>query len=149
LLAVVVIGIAVYLLSQPKEGSVEWHKREYRSARMSLAAATRSVSNGAPVQPLTRSERQPLVNKLYAHEEALLAAGFLAKRELPLNGADATPVIMELASESAIEGYASGRLKVDVRGTNIVDTLVLTAPSNDLPKWEALIRKADGPERRN
>ena len=40
LLAVVVIGVMAFILSQPKRGSIEWHKREYLDAWKRLNEGT-------------------------------------------------------------------------------------------------------------
>jgi hypothetical protein len=48
LLAVVVIGVLVFWVSQPKPGSVEWHKREYRAARNQMYG----VSWSTPIKRL-------------------------------------------------------------------------------------------------
>ena len=39
-MAVVVIGVIAFVLSQPKDGTVEWHKREYASVVRKLERKT-------------------------------------------------------------------------------------------------------------
>jgi hypothetical protein len=77
--------------------------------------------------------------KMYAHEKALLEMGFLAKREVPLNG-DFTAVFKEFENKNAIERYARVRVPMDYLGDD-VSVFVFTVPTNDLPKWEEFIRK--------
>ena len=88
----------------------------------------------------TEPERQALLNKMNAHEKALIQMGFLVTREVAAGPNDYTAV-MELNTKEATEGYASGHLvRVDPFGTGVV--IALTAPLKDISNWENVVRKA-------
>jgi hypothetical protein len=161
-LAVVVIGVLATWLSQPKRGSVEWHKREYRDARMRVlqreglwqgvrAFCYRSLGKRVPT--MTNAERQAVHKRIGEHEEALVRMGFLERRKVTNRTGAGLVVWMRLAgSKEAIDGYAYGRMMdrnrkvlmwpyVEHGSTSFIDGwFELSAPSNDLPKWEALAR---------
>jgi len=159
-LAIIGAGVLLFALSQPKRGSVEWHKREYVDARMRLAGYKRSVADhlrrgyaritGSPPRGLAFDEEVTLRKKVLNHEAALLEMGFLAKREVTGAEWNSINVVRRLNSKEGIARHASGRFKgADISSEETNVFIELTAPSNDLPTWERLIRKADMPKNGN
>ena len=152
LLAVVVIGVVAFFVSQPKKGSVEWHKREYRDVMNQLSG--RSVG-----QRFWRLRRQLTGESVYTdlpadissrwefHKQFLLDAGYLEQRAFRLtNAATFDPGVMYSAGQKMIPNERM-RLSLFVpsiqRGTNVVNIL---GPREDMPIWEEVIRQADVPE---
>jgi hypothetical protein len=146
----VIVGVLVFVLAQPRKGSVEWHKQEYRSIRVDGAASDldmpepvrqfygRVVRRMAP--RLTEAERHALVNEMDGHQKALVQLGFLVTREVVV-GQNSYAALMALHSTRAVEGYASGRFVRDGSfGTGAV--IAVTAPANDMPRWEEIVREA-------
>jgi len=146
----VAVGALAFVFSQPKKGSVEWHKREYRAIRMDGAERDPDLSDrvrqiyGRVVRRtaprLTEAERRALVNEMDGHEKALVELGFLVTREVSV-GQNTYAALMTLHSTRAAEGYASGSvITAGSFGTGAV--IAVTAPANDMPKWEEVVRKA-------
>ena len=148
--AMVAVGMLAFVVSQPKRGSVEWHKREYHAIRVDGAERDPDLSErvrqvyGRVVRRmaprLTEAERHALVNEMDGHQKALVELGFLVTREVAV-GQNSYAALMALHSTRAVEGYASGRFIRDGNfGTGAV--IAVTAPLNDMPKWEETVQKA-------
>jgi hypothetical protein len=154
LLILSVIGVVAFFVSQPKKGSVEWHKREYKKARRQYAMdslpyrARRAYAILTRTEPprFTEEERRAIATKVLAHEGALLQLGFLGARKVPADGTNLNAVLDQMRSEEGIVAYALGRLRYSPNyqfgGTGAF--IELTAPVNDLPKWETLLREGAG-----
>jgi hypothetical protein len=161
-LAIIGVGVLAYVVSQPKKGSVEWHKREYRGVRIQMARIMRLHQPGLSdhlrriyqrvsrrAVPMTSPQEnvdayEQLAEKMSLHEQALVDAGFLAKCDIQVHPTDWVGVWWSLVhSRKAIDDYVSGRLAFG--DSNFL--IAVTGPSNALPKWEGLIRKARVPPR--
>src|SRR5215207_9499521 len=77
LLAVVVIGVVVFFLSQPKKGSVEWHKREYLASRESRKFED-WIGRGPPVIRNAYWDRKWKRGEFHHHQ--LINLGYLEER---------------------------------------------------------------------
>jgi hypothetical protein len=151
--AAIVVGIAAGVLSGPRNGSVEWHKREYRDTRLYLGGYKLSLLDwvigvcnsvtGRLSPRFTGGRYVELCEKIDAHEKALLDAGFLGKREVPLDGVAIGWVMANFQSKDMIERYARLDLRSPANGDNV---LVVTGPPGDLAKWEAAARRGGRPE---
>ena len=159
-LAIIGVVVSVYVISQPRKGSLGWHKNEYRKARIEIERMMESISvrtapgfsdrlrqlyarvTGYSIRTTTAEEQRAVYNELILkerrHEEALLAAGFLAKHEFGMDSSNAVAMWPPLLhSKDAIADYVNGRLRV----TDDKMLFVVTIPSNAVPKWEELIRR--------
>lgn len=141
--AVVVIGVAAYLVSQPKEGTVEWHKREYRRAcerlyRNTLIDKVRAIC-GRVIRIGPRStEKEPEI--IRHHEQALIKARYFSERKFALTN-DATDVMARLGmllikASTNLTGYPS------VQWASI-SSIRVVGPAKDIPLWEEMVRQAD------
>ena len=148
--AMVAVGMLAFVVSQPKRGSVEWHKREYHAIRVDGAERDPDLSErvrqvyGRVVRRmaprLTEAERHALVNEMDGHQKALVELGFLVTREVVV-GQNSYAALMALHSTRAVEGYASGRFVSDGSfGTGAV--IAVTAPAVDVSRWEEIVRDA-------
>jgi hypothetical protein len=155
-IALVLGGVLAYVLSQPKKGSLEWHKKEYRNARIRLRGSSvfdrlRQVYAGMNAKPMslerTGTELRARQTNVWFHETRLVELGFLGRRKVPVHGTQFPLVLGRLQSDEGIRAYASGRLSYPL-GYEISNTgavVEVTAPVADLPKWEELLRQ-DGAE---
>jgi len=151
LLSLSVIGAAVFFFSQPRKGTVEWHKKQYVDARMRLWDKTLRDRMVRMVRVVTgkkdfgrRAEREydSMISNEVTQEAILLEKGFLARRLVTVDFTNVNAVHYYMAqSADAIDGYANGHFK----GTDDGWCFEVTAPPNDLPKWEELIRKGAFP----
>src|SRR5687768_7010495 len=88
LLANVVIGVVAFVVSQPKEGSLEWHKKELRwgvdhFAGRTFTARCRSLLGRVRTQwrwQIDPDEGHALAEKLDKHRAALIEMGYLVER---------------------------------------------------------------------
>jgi hypothetical protein len=138
-IAVVVIGVAAYLLSQPKVGNLEYHKREYLKANKVLLSPGSVSIRFAPgfVEDffLDRHARS-----FTFHQEALIDAGFLTKvwfvvsnahpvaiiRAMEENGLDSTFATLWVAYNRAVAGVvpveAIERVSQAIREADVPET---------------------------
>ena len=147
LLLVTVIGAVAFFLSRPKEGSVEWHKRECLAVRDQLLGRTwkdaarrfcARVTNASIFQN-ERGWRTPLWESFHQHERALLDLGFLEKRTSRFHSyMTHFPFGMELLPRyEGMSVYARGHY-----GTGASQIVLIGLPE-DMPKWEEWIRKME------
>src|SRR5258705_209038 len=138
------------VISEPKEGSVEYHKREYHKARVQLRSLLlekpsfsdrlREVYGRVSRNPKPRLTPDERSAKVREHQLALLNLGFLAKREVRAERGTNSSMVWWWSvehSKEAIDDCVSGRVG---RGKTNIE-IVLIAPSNTLPKWEELMRR--------
>jgi hypothetical protein len=150
-IAVVVIGVAAYVFSQPKEGTVEWHKREYASVVRKLERRTladrASVAwgkiRGNPFAPLVPRNDRLLRTELERHRVALLTSGYFVERRFTTTNRDAR--VLELMMKRKWEAAMLRERKhytwlIGARGS---DTLVVFGQPEDMGFWEKAIREAE------
>jgi len=75
LIVVVAIGVGTYLLSQPRRGTVEYHKRKYAEAGMPEWV----LKKGVPAVLQNLYERR-FVREFEFHRSALIELGYLERR---------------------------------------------------------------------
>ena len=164
LLAAVVISIVTILVLQPKQGSVEWHQRQYSTAANRLAQnrfidrLRRTVlwpTKGSPA-----AERKNAA-KIEEHRKALALAGVVSERQFALKYRSVDQVKVALANTVA-NGPAvrNGRVWISTKGDTMVatapqqvmghfsisemrNTIVVTGPREVIANCEEQIRKAD------
>lgn len=144
LLAVVVIGVVGFLISQPKEGSVEWHKREYFAAmdratgntwRDRVERVYHNIRKSAPPAEPWGLQQQKNAEKMSSNFTALLRIGYLTKRRFVLNNQLGSEV------ESAIrKAFDCGRTAF-VRIESTTNVLLIAAPTAIMPQLEELFKK--------
>jgi hypothetical protein len=149
--AIAAVMVGAHLRSQPKKGSLEWHKREYQSVRTRLNE-NRLLDRLRQLyawitgrkSALSSEERRALQREEDSHEKALLEMGFLAKRRILADGTNSMEVLLRMSSEEGIADFANWRSggALIFHPQNGVDSFFvdLTAPEENLRKWEQLIR---------
>jgi hypothetical protein len=155
-LATVMIGVVVLMISQPKEGTVERHKREYLAAidriiakdvgnRFTGFAARRT---GMPLLlDTTGAELQPDIAALETHKKVLCDSGVLAERTFLLtNLPPAQMALMAAGGARRIVDPKRMRFVVFKADPNwATNQLTVVCARGDIVKFEELIRKADVP----
>jgi hypothetical protein len=138
------LGTIVYLLSQPKRGSVEWHKREYCDAVQADGAFERWVdAKAANKLRIFFDHRRN--KRLQYHRKELLRLGFLEERTVLLTHIT-YPEIWERAVWRAMRNWNGLDdfifLSLD-GGSNWMKFVTIKQQAGFL---EAAIREADVPE---
>jgi hypothetical protein len=155
LLAVVVIGAGAFFLSQPKKGSVEWHKREYLAVRKRLFNDTwpdrmRSFYHRITKTPPSRrqisaAESDELTRRMQESWRSLVALGYLNRQEFYL--AHQLKSRTHLLLKGALTQFPPDAIW-SFDGLHEPENLVVVyATSNDLPKWRKLVGRFDVPDR--
>jgi type II secretory pathway component GspD/PulD (secretin) len=137
LIALVVLGGAVYLFSQPRRGGVDYHKEQFVKENRVGTARDKWILAHAPdfVAELYVSRR---VKRAEFHRDALIKFGYLEEREFLFT------------NRSAIEWWESpqkGEITSDFTDVVRVTTnkIIILAPREDMPRWEKLLRQVDAP----
>ena len=149
-IAVVVIGVATYVLSRPKQGTVDWHKGRFdHRMRQSAGGTFRFLAlrlfNRRGLAALRRAPNYIDASmQLDPDYEALLRLGFLVKNNyrftnqtVNVDGRWIGQVYKSLSEESAhfsSFGIWDGKLFV-------------IAPREDISVWERFIAAEDSPNK--
>lgn len=158
LLAIVVISVGAFVLTRPKEGSIEWHRRKYLAAwdRQHentlvdrLKRKYHGVTRTTPRMRTTVEFHEHLkamqknLDEIREHREALVRLGYLIERQFVLSSRHtnnmATTVWKTLGRGPEVINGQAWMLS----GTNLI---FVSAPRNMMPKYEKLIYKLDMPE---
>ena len=146
LIAVVAIGLGAYvtfLLSGPKRGSVEYHKREFLRARHWGMADEGMYRYGPGEWMSARLDKKN--NRLARHQNALINLGYLEERTVVVRNPfrDVLANMLKHLSTNSIEGVDEDFCNLQTKGTNVFRIVVV---KGDASTWERLIREADVPE---
>lgn len=135
---VVVISVAAYFLSLPKEGTVEWHKRRCEKEMLAL---------GGQKTMLDRVRRElgfpPRKQRYYEHSQALMALGYLEERHFTLTNNPDNPSLV-------LFQWATNALPQDrLWGIGLVsnNVLMIRAERHSMKKWEEAVRRIDVPKK--
>ena len=155
LLAVVVIGTAVFFFSQPKKGSVEWHMQQRVKGWNRLNGETwpeRSKRiifdiTGHALQPqrLSADEWHRISREAESNWVALVNAGYLREKRFVLTN---TTFEALYRSASPLERYPvhDPFVKVWPVKRDAGEEIVLTAPPEVIREWETVVRKLEAPQ---
>jgi hypothetical protein len=149
-IAVVVIGVAAYTLSQPKEGTVEWHKDRYLKARQDLERRTiRDCWERFYVRirkPHTYQWRVISGDELRRHQMALIKLGYLERKRVDVTNHLAGQLHSILAEGRELIPRERGpfaMLSAPPEITFPIEGVEVVAPRQDMPLWNRLIYEAD------
>lgn len=137
LLAVLIIGVAAYMLSQPKEGTVEWHKRKCENAMRALNGEHALLDRAR-----NRFGLPPRRNLYQEHRQALTDLGYLEEREFILTNSPEKP-------SRALVHWATNEIPQDrLWSIGLVSNkfLVIRAERHSMKKWEEAVRRIDVPK---
>ena len=141
--AIVVVGVLAYVVSRPKRGSVEWHKREVIQA---AKGDWRDRAHNLWNRVTGREELFHSNDRRSSNLEALLRLGYLEQREFVVSNRSLDKVFHQ-SHQLARTDRRWRRLQkwfidVDRKGTNVV---VVVATREDMPILSEAIGKADVP----
>lgn len=153
IVAAMVIAVAVYALSRPKEGTARWYVEEYKYATGKLRKRVTPFDNlfRKVENKLFGPRPQPGAADFKRSEEALRALhslGFLTRRAFTVTNRPQTEIAARvwkrlgpgLSTEEALF------LKFHYSETNYRDMLVIEGVASQMDKWEPAIREADVPK---
>src|SRR5687768_4528612 len=150
-IAAVVIGVAAYMLSQPKEGTLEWHKAGYLKERKKIERRTLVDQFERWYvkirKPRIYTFRSVSDDEFKTHTEALIRLGFLEAKRIRVTNAPGQfsrmldagltriPAERRLFTQ-VLTGPTLGPHALVVSFPDFVDVL---APKQDMALWERLI----------
>ena len=136
-----VIGVGAYLLSQPRKGSLEFHKRKYREATKWRPWQQWFVDN-APHGLVEKYERRRNAD-LQSHVDALFALGYWQLGVFTLSNE------VDTTSEKRFWTLNTMFTNDPLKGEGITavrsNSVRVVALSENLSKWEDAIRDLDVP----
>ena len=144
----VVIGMAAFFLSQPKMGSVEWHKRKYLDAwkrlnEQTLADKVKNFLNRiAGRKVTTQFWSRENHERVQSHRAALLTLGYLDQQAFDLTNCSRAQVLSSPAFAFAHRGSHREFVMITIQDTN---TLHIIAARQNMPLFVEAIRKVDKP----
>jgi len=138
--AVVVIGVGVFFFSQPKRGSVEWHKREYLKASHWGIADEGVFRYGSQNWKNARFERKE--ERIESHRKALIDLGYLEARTIIVYNRGAFAVLSNVVANYSVAGLNEDFLSFEDTNTNVIR---LVTVKQDVSRWEELIKTTDVP----
>jgi len=147
-LAVVLIGAVAFFLSQPKKGSVEWHKRGYLDAckrlnEETLADKAKQFLNRITGRKVVRQVwPRDAYERVQTHRAALLTLGYLGQQGFDLTNCSRAQLLSSPAFAFAVRGSQPEFLLVTIQDTN---SLHIIAVREDMPLFVEAIRKVDKP----
>jgi hypothetical protein len=152
----VVLGVAAYILSQPREGTVAWHKKEYLRAQEELAGRTLSkktkrliqsvrIKIGFKPKPTMAVPARPKDGELRKHQRALIELGFLEEKTIRLSkplGGRVNSVLEETAGIIPKKRRQFAEL-FPAPALAVPSFVRIVAPPEDMAIWENLVCKAE------
>ena len=156
-IAAVVIGVAAYVLSklsQPRNGSVEWHKAKYMKCFRRMHGNTvwerteRLAKRFVGIAPVTNTQTKGQLRaetEARYHLSALVRLGYLAERRYVITNRSLNDVLGRTYRERRVLGrkYMPLYLTERVQGA---DQLSVVALPEVASRYDEMIRKAEVPE---
>jgi len=162
-IAVLVMGVATYMLSQPKKGTVEWHEKEYLrcSKGPRLERVVNFVKRRIGMEPSYRGMPEAQMERERHHRRALIDLGYLVESEFVLSNQTVDGVLSS-AHQAMRRDPRFARVRMDFLhveyaipvnvtrgGANTFERtnkIVVVAHREDFEFIADAIRKADVPE---
>jgi hypothetical protein len=153
-LAIITVGALVYVVFQPRKGSIEWHKREYLAARSfnetwvdRLRRAYHDITNTPQGRPeISDSEMRERVRHMVESWDALISLGYLKRSEFYLTHQPKSRAARFLEELAEAKFPPEAIWSVEPAG-GPQNAVVVYARSTDLPVWRDFVSRADGPAR--
>ena len=138
-LALVAIGVGAYLFSQPRQGSVEYHKKEFvksynRLGRKGIASLWFLPDRVRGFYSDWQSRRWEF------HERALMNAGYLSSASFKVSNALAYNVARAARADLSMNGLDAPLVMLGVSSN---DTVVCIAPVDAMERVRQAVDKFD------
>lgn len=152
LLAITTIGTVIFFTSQPRKGSVAWHKKEYLAAVKTLFRI-RSTDRlrkrmGLPKESIDATQSRRLKFGLTEHQRTLLESGYLIERRFVISNRPVSVVHGEMAAIWLALLKSGHELFTWLHTNTAANAVSVIGRAEDLPFWEDAIRRSDQPESR-
>jgi hypothetical protein len=138
-----VVGVGGYVLSLPRKGTVEYHKREYFRVRdgTKIGNTARWVFGKIGLRTSDDTER---IERANGHYAALMRLGYLREQVFVVSNRPAEDAADALwfTFSKAFTNEVWGMGQMSDVGTN---TITVIAPTEEMAQWEQAIRLADVP----
>jgi len=147
-MAVLTIAGALYFGTQPKKGTVEWHKKEYLRARKELETGVPAwvLKKGVPGIMRKFYERR-FTRQLDFHRTALIDSGYLKQSVFVVSNSSPLSVWRTAAHDLLVVVPKEVWNFSWIQQTNMnTNTLMVVVPRDWFEKIGDAIRKADVPE---
>jgi hypothetical protein len=148
--AALLFGVGAHIISQPKQGTVEWHKDQYLRAQKKLERRTildcLERFYVRVRKPQNYTWRTVSGDELQRHQAALTKLGFLEKKRVEVKNHLAGHLHSILAEGRQVipeEREPFTQLAVPPAITIPIEGVELVAPGQDIPLWIRLIKEAD------
>ena len=147
LLALVASGVSWYLLSQPRKGTLEYHKRKYVEAHLETARRDPIGDWIRLHAPMAVDDLywRPKLKRLDFHRNALLEAGYLVEREFVVSNRPARSICDDLYKvRNDVFNDTNDLAGIPFFYWNgTTNRISVLARAIDVDYWEDVIRKAD------
>jgi hypothetical protein len=145
------VGVVGYVLSQPRKGSLEWHKREYLRAWKRVTGSTlrdriQYVYFSSTKKPEKVWGQPKDLEKFFTNQAVLVQLGYLEARQFTVTNLPARDLTERFFGE-----FAENQLDfVDVEYSKRPESndMIVIAPRTFMPTVEEWIRKMDAPQSR-
>jgi hypothetical protein len=134
---VVVIGVGAYVLSQPKEGTVEWHKEQWVKAN-TKTPVTQLMKLGIVPRTIRQAYFRGAEERAALHWQALVDAAYLTQRVVAVSNHPVLPRLWKDINDTFTNDTPTFTI---IRRTNF--NLTVTAPAEAIDRIEEIIRKDD------
>ena len=155
-IAAVVIGLAAYILSRPKERTTRWYKNEYAQAMRDLAGQRwftpietlyrRITNKRSRARLLPASEARAHFRRADEARLSLHNTGFLAVRRFTITNSPREEAAARIWKQEEPRLSRDERLFVNFTYPETdTNMLVIEGVAQNMGKWEAAVRQADVP----
>ena len=137
------VVVVVFMIAQrPKRGSVEYHKREYVKASEDGFFGAFLTRGRGPVQRwYSRRETE----RKEFHRQALIEAGYLGEKVFVISNRAPINVLPELTRSMFDAFTMQDEAGYPVVRTFTTSNITVVGLSNEMHKWDDVIRKVDVP----
>jgi type II secretory pathway component GspD/PulD (secretin) len=145
---IVAIAVLVSFMSQPKKGTVEWHKKEYLAAKDRATGSTwrdrikrvyHKITKTTPPSERWGLKQQKNAETMSSNFTALLRMGYLTKRTFILSNRHGYDL-----EDTVRKSFDFGR-NAFIWTESTTNALIIAAPSAVMPHLEDFVRKMDVP----
>ena len=136
-LVLIAIGVGAYLFSQPRRGTIDYHKQKYAE----LGMPEWVLKKGVPAVLQNFYERR-FVREFEFHRSALIELGYLERRLFVVTNRTPGEIVDALLMDAQQNPQLWEYSGPTPRGRNNVEVI---APAEKMTRWEKVIREADVP----
>jgi hypothetical protein len=145
----VAVSMGAYLLSQPRRGSVEYHKEEFLKAGI-LGPREDWILSHTPGILEAKAHQAVWARKMKQHDfhrTALVELGYLDKRTFYVRNHEAEDVVIAIMSRGYRDYLVDTNAAFRFVQAFEVETnrFTLVAVRNDMQRWQQFVRDADVP----